>query len=129
MMQEIFVEFTDSPNTGSLQFPFGTRTATALEVSGCTDFHKDGPWRYEDNPIVAVLVNNELKSLSDPIEYNCSIQPLRLFSEQGKRMYRHTLNYLLTMAGMHVCPERDLMIGTIDNSSVFHIQTRDYSLC
>jgi uridine kinase len=111
MMQEVFVEFTDSPNAGSLQFPFGTKTATALDVSGCADFHKDGPWRYEDNPIVAILVNNELKSLSDPIEYNCSIQPLRLFSEQGKRMYRHTLNFLLTMAGMHVCPERDMMIG------------------
>jgi uridine kinase len=111
MMKEVTVHFTESPNASPVNFSFGVRAATALEVCGCADFRRDGPWRYEDNPIVAVMVNNELKSLSDPIEYSCRLEPVRLFSEQGKRMYRHTLIYLLTMAGMHICPECDLLIG------------------
>ena len=111
MMNEVIVQFDDFPVSSRLKYPFGTKIASALKSSGCLDCAAETSRNYSSNPVVAVLVNNELKSLSDPLEYNCRLAPVRLFSEYGKRMYRHTLCFLLTMAGREVCPDREMVIG------------------
>lgn len=111
MMKEVAVTFTEQSNHPPITVAFGTKTSTALELSGCAEFKSSGPWNYDDNPIVAVLINNELRSLTDPIEFSAEITPVRLFSEFGKRMYRHSLSFLLMMAVRYSIPDRDIVIG------------------
>ena len=111
MMNQVIVQFDDSSSNQSRSYPFGMKIATALKTAKILDDTEKSAGIYENNPIVAVLVNNELKSLSDPLEYNCTISLIRLFSEYGTRMYRHSLCFLFTMAGKIVCPDRDMIIG------------------
>ena len=111
MMNQVIVQFNEFSSIQSKSYPFGTKILTALKAANVMDHADKSARKYEKNPIVAVLVNNELKSLSDPLEYNCAVSPIRLFSEYGKRMYRHSLCFLFTMAGKIVCPERDMVIG------------------
>lgn len=66
---------------------------------------------YEENPVVALLVNNDLLPYSARLTTDASLELLPLFSDLGKRMYRHTLSYLLSMASQQLFPERRLVIG------------------
>jgi uridine kinase len=111
MMNQVVVQFNEFSSIQSQSYPFGTKISTALKTAKVIDYNDSSDRTYENNPIVAVLINNELKSLSDPLEYNCALSPIRLFSEYGKRMYRHSLCFLFTMAGKIVCPKRDMVIG------------------
>ena len=110
-MNQVIVQFDEFSLIKSQKYPFGTKISTALKTAKVIDYNDISMRTYENDPIVAVLVNNELKSLSDPLEYNCRLSPIRLFSEYGKRMYRHSLCFLFTMAGKLVCPKRAMVIG------------------
>ena len=66
---------------------------------------------YDKNPVVAALVNGELRSLNSTAYKNATIVPVRLFSNLGKRTYRKTLCFLLGYASSRLFPERTLVIG------------------
>lgn len=66
---------------------------------------------YEDNPYVGALVNHELHSCSRSLVADCTLEPIRLFSDMGKRMYRHSICYLLCAAVSMLYPQRRLVIG------------------
>ncbi len=92
----------------TVQVPFGTRASHVLrEYAPYTIDHT----RYSDNPVVAITVNNELSSFSVPLEFSCTLEPVHLFSELGRRIYRHSLCFLLAMAGSRVFPGEKLLVG------------------
>lgn len=66
---------------------------------------------YQEDPIIAARVNFELQPLTHKITFNAAIEPIRLFSSQGKRIYRHSICYLLAYASNEVFPTRRLKIG------------------
>ncbi len=66
---------------------------------------------YDKNPVVAALVNGELRSLNSTAYKNATIVPVRLFSNLGKRTYRKSLCFLLGYASSRLFPERTLVIG------------------
>lgn len=66
---------------------------------------------YLDNPIVGALVNHQLQSCSSALLNDCTIEGVRLFGEMGKRMYRHSICYLLCCAVSMLYPSRRLVIG------------------
>ncbi|AEV29976.1 uridine kinase [Sphaerochaeta pleomorpha str. Grapes] len=66
---------------------------------------------YFDNPYIGALVNHELQSCAKILTSNCSLEPVRLFGDMGKRMYRHTICYLLCSAVSMLFPDRKLVIG------------------
>lgn len=66
---------------------------------------------YEENPYVGALVNHELQSCSRILVADCTVEPVRLFSDMGKRVYRHSICYLLCAAVSMLYPERRLVIG------------------
>ena len=66
---------------------------------------------YTQNPVVALRLNNEILSYEALVEVDGIIEPVFLFSSVGKRMYRHTLSYLLAYACEILFPERRLVIG------------------
>lgn len=71
---------------------------------------KDIP-RYEDNPIVGALVNGELKPLGAPVAMSCPMEPVRLFQGFGRRIYRHSICYLISYAANILFKDRKLVIG------------------
>ena len=70
-----------------------------------------GSGKYEDNPIVGVLVNGKLASLSERVDGKAEIESVHLFSPLGKRIYRKTLCLLLSYASSLIYPMRPIVIG------------------
>lgn len=66
---------------------------------------------YADNPIIGVLVNGKLSPLGTPVPMSCSIEPVRAFQGFGRRIYRHSICFLLCYASKLVFPNRRLVIG------------------
>ncbi|MBQ7644024.1 MAG: nucleoside kinase [Spirochaetales bacterium] len=66
---------------------------------------------YQENPIVAALINGRLSPLGTPVPMSCPIEPVRAFQGFGRRVYRHSLCFLLCYASKLVFPKRRLVIG------------------
>ena len=66
---------------------------------------------YEKNPIVGVLINGELKPVGAPVPMSCEVKPVHAFDDFGRRIYRHSICYLLCYAATLVLPKRHLVIG------------------
>ena len=64
-----------------------------------------------NNPVIAARINNELVSLSFKIEINSNVEPVRLFSNPGIRLFRRTLSFILAKASVTLFPERHLVIS------------------
>ncbi|MCA1754813.1 MAG: nucleoside kinase [Spirochaeta sp.] len=64
-----------------------------------------------NDAIIACLVNNELVSLTYPLETDATLVPVKLASPEGARVYRRSLCYLLAMAVQQVFPARGLSIS------------------
>jgi uridine kinase len=90
------------PSGRTLALPAGTTVERVLEEKEFS-----GP----TSPIVAVLVNKALTSLSYPLEVSCRVEPVPLASRQGANVYRRSLCFLLAIAAKQVFPERRLIIG------------------
>ncbi len=66
---------------------------------------------YESNPYIGALVNHELHSCSRTLVADCTLEGVRLFTDMGKRVYRHSICYLLFAAVSMLYPNRRLVIG------------------
>lgn len=66
---------------------------------------------YQTNPFVCALVNDNPEGFSSLVLSDCTIIPVRLFSDMGKRCYRQSLCYLLSAAARICFPNRRLIIG------------------
>ncbi|MDA3937932.1 MAG: nucleoside kinase [Spirochaetia bacterium] len=64
-----------------------------------------------ENPVIAARINNELVSLSFKIEINSDVEPVRLYSTPGIRLFRRTLSFILAKASVTLFPERHLVIS------------------
>src|SRR6056297_296508 len=73
-----------------------------------------------DNPIVAAVVNNEALDLSRRVRLNAEVHPVHLASDQGVRVYRQSLCFLLALAVQHLYPGRRLIIGHSLGDSYYH---------
>jgi len=86
--------------------PYGVTVRQALEALSV-----EIKSTYLDNPIVAVSVNNEILPLSFHLDHDGNCIPIHLFSNLGKRTYRHSICYLLCLASHLLFPKRRLLIG------------------
>ena len=85
--------------------------STAKEALVESGLYQNELKRYEDNPIIGALVNGELKPLSAPVPMSCEIEPVRAFQGFGRRIYRHSICFLLCYASRLLFPRRRLKIG------------------
>jgi uridine kinase len=69
-----------------------------------------------DAPLVAAIVNDELRELNYFIDMDARIQPITLGNADGSRIYRRSLTLLLEMAFSDLFPNAKL---TIDHSVSF----------
>ncbi len=70
----------------------------------------------EDAPLVAAIVNDELRELTYYIDMDARVQPITLGESDGSRIYRRSLTLLLEMAFSDLFPHAKL---TIDHSVSF----------
>lgn len=89
--------------------PIGSTVEEGLLAFDLIDL-QDKPC-YLDDPIVGALVNYQLQSCSSSLLSDCTLEGVRLFSDMGKRMYRHSICYLLCCAVSMLYPSRRLVIG------------------
>lgn len=81
---------------------------------------------YEKDPVIALQVNKEVMSLSQSLVIDGTGEPVRMFSSIGKRMYRHTISYLLAYASHTLFPQRRLVIGhSLGNGFYFSYEDCD----
>lgn len=92
----------------SIRVPAGSKVETIVKTHMRWT---SGDEHYADNPVVALRTNNEILPFGARITVDATIEPVRLFSDLGKRMYRHTLSYLLAYASDRLFPLRRLVIG------------------
>lgn len=69
-----------------------------------------------DAPVVAAVVNANLRELSYPIKMESNISPVTMSNPDGGRIYRRSLTFLLEMAFCDLFPQSML---TIDHSVSF----------
>ena len=67
-------------------------------------------------PVVAAIVNGELRELTYPIKLESFVQPVTMAEPDGARIYRRSLTFLLEMAFTDLFPKGVL---TIDHSVSF----------
>lgn len=94
--------------TRSIRIPAGMRVENIINKH--LALNKES-LRYEDNPVIALRMNNEIMSFGARISVDATIETVRMFSDIGKRMYRHTLSYLLAYASERLFPDRRLVIA------------------
>ncbi len=67
--------------------------------------------KYEDNPIIGVNTGCVIVPVHEALSADCTITPVRAFEKEGRRIYRHSLCFLLFYAASIVMKERRLIIG------------------
>jgi uridine kinase len=73
----------------------------------------DRPWR---SPIVAALIDDELRELTYHIEKDVEVTPLGMDDRDGSRIYRRSLTFLLVVAARELFPEARI---SVDHSVTF----------
>lgn len=73
----------------------------------------DRPW---PSPIVAALIDDELRELTYHIEKDVEVTPLGMDDRDGSRIYRRSLTFLLVVAAHELFPEARI---SVDHSVTF----------
>lgn len=71
-------------------------------------------------PLVAVLVNNELKDLDTELSYDCDLSPVLSNSSAGASVYRRSLCFILAIASRQLMPQRRLIAGMAIGAGFYH---------
>ncbi len=104
-MERIEVKFGEK----SVSLPPFSTVHTALAELGVID--KDRRYDYRSNPVVGALVNGEASPMGRRLMCSSSVEPIHVFDSLGRRIYRHSLCFLLSLSSFLCFPERALVIG------------------
>ena len=85
--------------------------STAREILIKAGEMPEGLQEYADNPVVGAIVNGELKPCGSHVAIPCPVEPVHAFEDFGRRIYRHSICFLLCYAATLVIPQRQLVIG------------------
>ncbi|MFW5812157.1 MAG: nucleoside kinase [Alkalispirochaetaceae bacterium] len=105
------------PDGSVRELPKGTSLGEALAEGG-----------YAGAGVVAGMVNNEVRSLSSPVWVRSTVKPIALESEEGQRVYRRSLCFILAVSVSRTFPDRRLVIGhSLGNSYFYQFRDRETS--
>ncbi len=93
----------------SAVFPTGVRALDVLAKTGSLE-----------QPLVAALVNNEIKGLDAKLSSDCKVKPVLSNSASGALVYRRSLCFLLAIASRQLFPERRLIAGMAIGAGFYH---------
>ncbi len=66
---------------------------------------------YSENPFVGAFYNSRAVSLTSSVQSSGKLEAIRVFDSVGRRIYRHSICYLLCYSAKLVYPNRRLVIG------------------
>ncbi len=89
-----------------LEIPIFTTVKETLVKAG---YHIDNC--YENNTIIGAVINGCPVSLGIALLSSGTLVPIKVHDENGRRMYRHSLCYLLFYCAQKVCSDKNLVIG------------------
>ncbi|MCR5761622.1 MAG: nucleoside kinase [Sphaerochaetaceae bacterium] len=92
--------------SGSFSVAQYTEAAEVLKLAGIKICN-----RYEDNPVIGVCASGIVAPLHRALSSDCTISVIRAFDSEGRRIYRHSLCFLLFYAASEVLKGRTLIIG------------------
>lgn len=110
-MANATVRFTEPSPEVQIHLPDG-RTLCALRGTRLMDFLRPVAEDF-GAPIVAAVVNGELRELTYPIQIEARVRPVTMADADGARIYRRSLTFLLDMAFADLFPQASL---TVDHS-------------
>lgn len=102
VLEEITIQ---SPTGETARFAVGTPVSSVIEFFRADD-QTGGP-----NETIAATVNNEITSLTYPIDTNATVRPITLRDPEGVRIYRRSLCFIASAAMASVDPARKIVIG------------------
>ena len=104
---------TTIPDEIVVEFPTGetARFAVGTPVSSVLDFFRTDGHPVDHDEAIAVAVNNEITSLTYPIDTNATVRPITLHDPEGVRIYRRSLCFLASAAIAVVDSDRKIVIG------------------
>ncbi len=76
----------------------------------------------DKNPVVAVIVNGDLRELNYAIQMEASLRPVTMNSADGARVYRRSLTFLLEFAFQQLFPDATLTIDHSVSSGGYYCQ-------
>ncbi len=76
---------------------------TLLEIS--KEFSK-----FHTTPIVAAIVNNNIKDMSTPVTENCNVDFLDLSTETGFKVYQRSLIFIMVLAARDLFPDGKVIV-------------------
>eukprot|EP01027_Heterolobosea_sp_BB2_P011730 GEZU01017058.1.p1 GENE.GEZU01017058.1~~GEZU01017058.1.p1 ORF type:complete len:402 (+),score=68.76 GEZU01017058.1:108-1313(+) len=88
-------------------------------ITVCEFLKRNNLLEIDGSPVLAVKLNNEVAHLNTLIDINSTLELLTLGTEDGCRVYRKSLAFLLAMAASHVLPDRRICIGYSIHSAYF----------
>jgi uridine kinase len=77
---------------------------------------------WQDPPIVAAIINGDLRELTFPIHMDASVQPVSIGDTDGARLYRRSLTFLLEVAFEDLYPQAALTVDHSVASGGFYCQ-------
>lgn len=102
----------------SIAFPDGGKEIKPYGIRAAELQPRFGPL---PSALVAVLVNNELCSVYQRLEVNCTLAPVCLDAQaMGAAVYRRSLCFLLAIAARELFPERTLVLGHSLGHGYYH---------
>ena len=75
-----------------------------------------------DSPLVAAIVNGDLRELTYTIEIDSRVEPVTISSPDGARIYRRSLTFLLEMAFAELFPDGILFVDHSVASGGYYCQ-------
>ena len=73
-------------------------------------------------PIVAAIINRDLKELTTPIEMDASVAPVTMADADGARIYRRSLTFLMEIAFAALYPQAKLSVDHSVASGGYYCQ-------
>lgn len=77
---------------------------------------------WHNPPIVAAIINGDLRELTFPIEMDAKVQPVTIADSDGARLYRRSLTFLLEVAFEDLFPKSALTVDHSVASGGFYCQ-------
>ncbi|MGB9592522.1 MAG: nucleoside kinase, partial [Anaerolineae bacterium] len=88
------------PDGRTYEGPLGTRLEEFIRVA-CSG---------QEAPVVAALVNREIRDLCSPVTQDCEVIPLTTATSDGLRILQRSLSFLLIVAARELFPEAQVLV-------------------
>ncbi|MBI5053356.1 MAG: nucleoside kinase, partial [Chloroflexi bacterium] len=123
-MNTITVQPAAERSTVQARWADGKNFAAPIDTTLETFARAAYPSMSLDAPIVAALLDGRLRELTYPLKRDADLTPITMSSEDGMRIYRRSLTFLLVAAAADLFPDADVFIDHSTSSGGYFCQVR-----